>query len=527
MAFAMVGLSSCENEDDAREGYTIPMVSSVNGVINSNGNLSSLQASLKVASGDLPMTLDSDGPFTIFAPDNAAFTALAKDLGFATSADMLAQIDADLLSTILTYHVVMGENGADALTQGKALATVMGDELTVSVDEESNIEILDATKLPQTATGASVTLGSPIAPNGIVHIINKVLLPQSIIEAYNIDIRPSILDWATSTEDLTALTSALKKTNLVDTISELKSATVLAPNNEAFENLLETLGDDYNSLEDFDNPAEIAVLSDILKYHVLTSELMAGEVETALMENTVSVVANGETFSFGTATTLTADIEAKNGSVQIIDEVLLPQAALDFMEKLASEDLATLITRVSDLSIMEEALLATELNTPFIDASNESFVQGEDETDEAFAERSTPDNFTYFNQATVFVPTNVAFQELLDVLGDGYNSIADFDTDEEKALLKEILLYHVVEGKVDSADLTAGNVTTVAESDITIINVVGTDTFVIGDATNNVNANIRTADIAARNGVAHYIDKVLLPKNAIAFINALNAESGD
>lgn len=168
--------------------------------------------------------------------------------------------------------------------------------------------------------------------------------------------------------------------------------------------------------------------------------------------------------------------------------------------------------------------MATKLDTPFIDATNESFVQGKDEKDAAFEKRSTPANFTYFKPATVFVPTNTAFQELLDALGDDYTSIADFDTDEEIALLTEILEYQVVEGKVSSADLAAGDVTTVSGGDITVIRVVGTNDFVIGDATNNVNAKITLADQSARNGIAHYIDRVLLPKNAIAFINKLNEE---
>jgi len=526
MVFSVCALSSCENEDDGTPRYAVTEINSVNDVINSNGSLSSLKASLTVASGDLTTTLEGSGPFTIFAPSNEAFSALAKEAGYESSAALLANIDPALLSTILTYHVVAGANGTDALTQDKMLATVMGDELSVNIDTDSNIEILDATELPQTSTAAIVSFSNPSAPNGIVHFIDKVLLPQSVIETLSIDIRP--LDWATNDEDLKTLVSALKKTGLVDTVSKLDSATVLAPNDEAFEGLLEMLGDDYDSLDDFDNATEIALLGNILKYHVLTSnDLMAGEAETAFEDNTVSVVADGEGYTFGDAETVSAVTEAKNGNFQIIDKVLLPQAASDFLDLLNSEDLATLVTRESNLSIMEEALIATELNTPFVDITNESFVQGENEKDDAFQKRSAPKNFTYFKPATVFVPTNTAFQELLNALGDDYNSIEDFDTDEEKALLQEILLFHVVEGKVESDNLTEGNLTTVAKSDISIISVVGTDTFVIGDATNNVNANIVASDQTARNGVAHFIDKVLLPKNAIAFINALNQDTID
>ncbi|SDD74348.1 Uncaracterized surface protein containing fasciclin (FAS1) repeats [Pricia antarctica] len=531
MVFALFALNSCD-EDEGNINLAESEINSVNDVIAANGNLSSLGAALKAASGDLPTTLQGAGPFTIFAPKNSAFTALAKELGYANSTALLDNIDPTLLSTILTYHVVAGEADADSLTDGQALSTVMGDELTVSIDEDGNIQILDATDLPQTETGAAVSFSNSSAPNGIVHFIDKILLPQGVIETLSIEVRPTILEWATSTEDLTILVSALKKTDLVGTVTGLDSATVLAPNNAAFADLLESLGDDYNSLDDFDNATEIALLGDILKYHVLpSSELMAGQADTALEENSVEVIAENGGFAFGDATavnagTVTADIAAKNGFVQIIDKVLLPQSVLDFLALLQTEDLASIVTREPGLSTLEEALAATDLVTTFADITNESFVQGEDEEDDDFAQRSTPENFTYFKPATVLAPTNAAFQVLLDAMGADYTSIASFDTDAEKALLKEILLYHVIEGKVASADLAAGDITTVAGSDISIISVVGTDTFVIGDATNNVNANIASADALARNGVAHVIDKVLLPESAVAFINSLNEDDG-
>ena len=368
--FALFALNSCD-EDEGNINLAETEISSVNNVIAANGNLTSLGAALKAASGDLPTTLQGTGPFTIFAPKNSAFTALAKELGYENSTALLEGIDPTLLSTILTYHVVAGENGADDLTEGKMLATVMGDEITVNVDEDGNIEIMDATNLPQTETGAAVSFSNSSAPNGVVHFIDKVLLPQEVIETLSVEVRPSILEWATNTEDLTVLVSALEKTGLTATVKGLDSATVLAPNNTAFADLLESLGDDYNSLDDFDNATEIALLGDILKYHVLTSsELMAGEADTALDENSVEVIAENGGFAFGDATavnagTVTADIAAKNGFVQIIDKVLLPQSALDFLALLESEDLASIVTREPDLSTLE-AVSYTHLTLPTI-----------------------------------------------------------------------------------------------------------------------------------------------------------------
>lgn len=534
MVFALIGISSCNNDDDGNMFAVSDLPYTVNGVIYANGSLTTLRSALKTASGDLPATLDGDGPFTLFAPSNGAFDALATELGFDSSADMLAKIDPTLLSTILTYHLVASEVEVDGLTEGTTLTTVMGDQLTVSVTGDGTVQLIDATKLPQTNSVANIGLTNPDATNGIVHFIDKVLLPQAAIEALKIDTRPTILDWAKSSENLTTLVSALKKTDLTETIVGLDSANVLAPTNQAFANLLESLGDDYNSLDDFDNDTEIALLTDILKYHVLPAKdgaigLTDGPITTAFEENSINVVSTNGGFAFEDATTtsastVTANIEAKNGFVQIIDKVLLPKAAVDFTALLATNDLAMIVVGNANLSLLEEALVATDLVDVFVDASNESFVQGDNEEDEAFEERRTPSNYTYFNPVTVFAPTDTAFENLLAALGNDYTGIDSFDTEDELALLKEILLYHVVEGKNTSNTLSAGNLTTAAGTDIEIISVLGSDTFVIGDATNDVNANINLADVPARNGVAHIIDKVLLPESAIAFISSLNSE---
>lgn len=524
-------LSSCDNDDG--KGTVSPSIlgsTTIDGAINKNGSLSSLNAALDAAPGDLPTALNGEGTFTLFAPDNGAFDDLAARTGFESADDLLANIDPALLGTILNYHLVAGENGAGDLADGTTLSTSAGGELTITVDGDV-ILVSDATKLPQKAPTASVVQSNPDPANGTIHVVSRVLLPQEAVDALNLDIRPSILEWATSTENLSTLASAVTKAGLVDILSELDTSTVLAPTNEAFANLLNDLGDDYNSLDDFDNDAEIAVLGDILKYHVLpgVADVMVGPVATALEGSSVEVIAGVGGFAFEDITDVdanivTADIEANNGAIQIVDKVLLPQAALDFTALLASDDLATTVTSTPDLSILAEALAATELVDPFVDTSNESFVQGEEEEDEDFEERRTPSNYTYFKPATVFAPSNTAFEELLEALGPNYTGIDSFDTEEDMALLTEILTYHVVEGEITSNDLEAGSLTTLAESDIEIVPVLGTDSFVIGDASNNVNANFVLTDVMARNGVAHVIDKVLLPQSAVDFIISLNEE---
>jgi len=518
---ALIGLSSCD-DDDIDGSDTLIGPGTVDTRINTIGSISSLDAAIEVASGDIAKTLNGTGPFTVFAPNDTAFETFATQVGFVANDDataasqLLSSVDADLLAQILTYHVVADNIEASEFSDGQTLTTVQGGTLSVALGD--NVQLLDASNLPETNPVSKVTQPNFYADNGIVHVIDKVLLPQEAIDALDFDIRPTLLDWVTGTDDLSSLAAAAAKAGLVDVIAGLDTARVLAPNNEAFENLFDALGDDYNELDDFDNSAEIELLSKILLYHILppadgSIDLMVGSTVTLLEDSTVEVVDNAGTFEFGdvtgtNATIVTDGIDAKNGLATIIDKVLLPQAAIDFITLLNSDDLATTVINAPSLSTLEEALIATDLVGTFIDDTN---MEDEGAT-----------NFTYSRNATVFAPTNDAFSDLFDVLGPDYTSIASFDTEDELELLSNILLYHVVAGKIASTDLEAGTLTTLSEKDIEVISVVGTENFVIGDATNDVNANITTPDVFARNGVAHIVDKVLLPQTAITFIDSLD-----
>ncbi|SHK58083.1 Uncaracterized surface protein containing fasciclin (FAS1) repeats [Maribacter aquivivus] len=518
---ALIGFSSCD-DDDIDGSDTLIGPGTVDTRINTIGSLSNLNAAIDAASGDIATTLNGTGPFTVFAPNDAAFETFATQIGFeanddeSAAAQLLSVADADLLAQILTYHVVADNIEASGFSDGQTLTTVQGGSLSVAVGED--VFILDASNLPETNPVSKVTQPNFYADNGIVHVIDKVLLPQEAIDALDFDIRPTLLDWVTGTDDLSSLAAAATKAGLVDAIADLETARVLAPNNQAFENLFDALGDDYNDLDDFDNSAEIELLSNILLYHILPSDdgstdLVAGPTMTLLEDSTVEVVDNAGAFEFGDVTAtnaaiVTDGIDSKNGVVSIVDKVLLPQAALDFIALLGSDDLATTVVNAPSLSTLEEALIATDLVDVFVDATN---MEDEEAT-----------NFTYSRNATVFAPSNDAFVDLFNTLGPDYTSIASFDTEEELELLTNILLYHVVAGKITSADLAAGSLTTLSEKDLEVISVIGSENFVIGDATNDVNANITTPDVLARNGVAHIVDKVLLPQTAITFIDSLD-----
>lgn len=125
-----------------------------------NGSFTELVGALGAASGDLVSVLSGDGPFTVFAPLNSAFEEIA---------DVTATLDADQLAGVLTYHVVSGNVLSTDLSNG-AVTTVNGADFTVNID--GDVTITDA----QEGT-ATVVLTDVQATNGVIHVLNKVILP--------------------------------------------------------------------------------------------------------------------------------------------------------------------------------------------------------------------------------------------------------------------------------------------------------------------------------------------------------------
>jgi len=121
-----------------------------------------------VTAAELVETLQGAGPFTVFAPTNAAFEALPE----GTLADLLKPENKDKLASILTYHVVPGSYTAADLKDGQKLKTVQGDELTVKIDG-------DMVKIVGDGSTAMVEKADTNASNGTVHVIDTVLLPPS------------------------------------------------------------------------------------------------------------------------------------------------------------------------------------------------------------------------------------------------------------------------------------------------------------------------------------------------------------
>ncbi len=507
--------TACEQEEDTTTNETETEANIVE-TAQATEALSNLVAALTAADtqedSDLIGTLSGEGPFTVFAPTNDAFAVLLNALDdYDSLEDFDDEEDLEILEIILKYHVVAGVAARAAdLSDEQEIESVLGENVTIGLD--GGVFVEDATDTP-----AQVIIPDVEASNGVVHVVDKVLLPQVIIDALNDDSEDededeeelgTLVELVVETESLSVLEAAVIKAGLADTLNGDGPFTVFAPTDDAFVALLDILGDDYHSLDDFDTEAELMLLTDILLYHVipaqvLEEDLAPGTVGTALADNSLEIIASGDTFVIGDASGVNANITgtdflASNGVAHTIDKVLLPQSAIDFVTAMNLKTIVELAVESDDLSLLVEAL--QQANAGLVEV-----LSGE-------------------GPFTVFAPTNEAFVAVLDLLGDDYHSLADFDTEAEIAILVDILTYHVVSGVAAfSTDLTDGQVIPTVQGESLTINLTNNSVHVV-DATDS-NASIVIPDLEASNGVVHVINKVLLPQSALDAIAALSLKT--
>jgi transforming growth factor-beta-induced protein len=234
---------------------------------------------------DLVATLQGDGPFTVFAPTDAAFAAAGIDL-----ADFDTDEENATLSDILLYHVYSGSVAAADVTDGLTVAMVNGDDATFAVAADGTVSIGDA----------KVTTADVQASNGIIHVIDAVLTPPA--DAPTLDIPAT----AQSTGVHTALVAALTQANLVSALQADGPFTVFAPTDAAFT----AAGID---LSTFDTPEENATLADILTYHVYSGAVPSSAVTDGLAVNML----NGDKATFAVAADGTLSQEQPTSNVTL------------------------------------------------------------------------------------------------------------------------------------------------------------------------------------------------------------------
>jgi uncharacterized surface protein with fasciclin (FAS1) repeats len=271
----------------------------------SNPNLSILVEA--VVAADLQGTLSGTGPFTVFAPTNAAFAALLTELGIS-KADLLA--NKPLLTAVLTYHVLPARVLKSGVPLGKAITTVQGGIFKID-QVGSDLVITDGRNRT-----AKITATDIAAANGVVHVIDRVILPAD----------KNIVETAQAIPDFSILVEAVVAANLQGTLSGAGPFTVFAPTNAAFADLLTELG-----VSKADLLADTALLTKVLTYHVLAGRVLKADVVPGTQPATVE----GETFSIDSSLVVTdkrmrtahivaTDVLTSNGVIHVLDKVILP-----------------------------------------------------------------------------------------------------------------------------------------------------------------------------------------------------------
>ena len=433
--FSSTVLLSCEKDDDTpvRRSETITDLA----VADPNFSIL-VQALTKAGLADDLSSMENQ--FTVFAPTNDAFAALLSELGVAS----LNDIPTDVLTKVLLYHVKSGIATSGQINTGYyntlADGPISGTTLSLYVDK-ANLKINNR---------ASLTKVDIMAENGVIHVIDKVILPMSIA------------DHAVANSNFSALVAAASKAGLVPALDdETQKYTVFAPVNAAFTELLSTLGVTLSDLS-----AE--TLTPILLYHVLGTAVPSSQVAAGYVPTLSTAFGKSVSLQLSTAAgvklnnnanVVAVDVVATNGIIHAIDKVVLPPTVVD------------LALQNSVFSLLFEAVVKADLvgalsaNGPF----------------------------------TVFAPTNDAFNALFATLGvSGISALT-------KEQLTPILLAHVVSGNVQSGDLTSGSVPTLNSAKS--LNVAVSSSGVTIDGT----INVVKADVQGKNGVVHVINKVIVP----------------
>jgi len=557
---ASLVLTGCDDDDDDGGMGAMPD-QTITELAANNSDLSTLVGALQQAG--LADDLEGQGPFTVFAPTNAAFNGI--------DTDELTSDDA-LLEEVLQYHVVAGQEIASGdIEDGQTVETLQGETLTFSVDG-GTVRV----------NGATVQTADVQASNGIVHTIDGVLL-----ETVNTTQR------AVLTSQLSTLTTAVVEAGLDDDLAGDGPFTVFAPLNTAFDDV------DVDELTGDED-----LLNKVLTHHVVSGQAIAsgdisdGQTVETLQGSELTFAVNNGTVTVNGVPVSTTDVRTSNGVVHLIDGVLLdvvntteravltPQlstladavAAAGLADDLSGEGPFTvfapvdaafgeidageltadneLLTEVLTYHVVGQSIAAGDISdgqtvetlegadltfavdngtvtvngipvsTTDVQTSNGIvhlidgvLLQSVDAVDRAILEPNFSILADLVVQAgladalrgpgpdgedglTVFAPTNDAFLAALDT-----NENGEIDDDEIPSNAGDILQYHVLDDVFFAADVPTSETAlpTLEGSDVT---VVRSDS----DVTINPNAeaaSVIAPDVTVENGVIHGIDTVL------------------
>lgn len=267
------------------------------------GQFKTLAAAIEAAG--LTDALSDDGPFTVFAPTDEAFAKLPKE----TLASLLKPENKQKLASILKYHVVSGSVKAKDVVELDYATTLNGQRVDIAASD-AGVQLDTKTKVVTTDI---------VASNGVIHVIDSVLMPKTA----------NAIETAKEAGSFTTLLAAIDATGLTEALSGEGPFTILAPTDEAFAKL------PAGTLKNLLKPESKETLASIIKLHVIPTRAFASDVSklhetpATLQGQTLKVETEKDGVRIGnskaTAKVTSTDIQASNAVIHVIDTVLMPK----------------------------------------------------------------------------------------------------------------------------------------------------------------------------------------------------------
>lgn len=468
MTLALLVVTSCEKDEELFPKAVISP-KTVAELIADNPSLSTLGSALERLNLDSVLSLGTT--YTVFAPNNAAFSGI----------DLAAMTDTQL-EVILLNHV-RSTTTADfvaSMTTGYTSTLSTGpDDLNLNL----HTNVVDGAV---TINGVGTIVSSMKdlgGTNGVVHVVDGVLLPPTVVD--HVDANPSY----------STLSAAIAKAELTSELSAAGPFTMFAPSDEAFEQFMAAVNGAFGWTSLDDIPAQ--VLRDVLMYHVVAEEnIPSGDVDgiepTTLQGESFSV--SGTVISdasYTDANIILTDVQGVNGILHGIDKVLLPEAV--FQSVLSAT--LNLVERTSDRGFASFAAAAAKVSLS-VDLTSD--------------------------ELTAFIPNDDAFVGLFATI-DNYNSLDDFTTQDDLDALKALLEYHLYAGSLMTSSFTDGETLTTVNGDDFTVDLSGDDARLRPSLADAIPSTIVNSNIGATNGVIHEINRVLVPSN---LAGALGIDTG-
>ncbi len=483
------------------------------------GNFSTLVTAVQAAG--LEQTLRTTQNITVFAPTNDAFAKIPKPTLDAILADKA------LLTKILTYHVSGRIITAAQLTNVGlgSIRTLAGERIRFAVND-GKVILNDNVMVTATDIKAS---------NGIIHVIDAVLIPPSVANppttttaaptttttaapttttttttaapttTTTTPALKDVVDTAIAAGSFKTLVTAVQKAGLEGALRNSKGITVFAPTDEAFAKIP---ADKLSAIL-----ADNQLLNAILKYHVLPAVVTSADLKAA--ESPQGPTLQGERLKFNlvngklvindTVMIVATDIKASNGIIHVIDAVLIPPSIANpptTTTAATTTTTAATTTTAKATTTTTAAPTTTTTVAPTPDILDTAKAAGFKTLLAAVDAAGLTQTLRDAKGITVFAPTDAAFAKLG---ADKINALL-----ADKATLAKILTYHVAPKLLTAAQLAEadGKVATLANENISVRNVFGT--LVLNDGT-----RLEATDIKTSNGIIHVIDTVLIPPSLV------------